>query len=319
MKLSLSPLPCARLLSAIAVATSAAALTACSGITISTNSAAPNTTRTVSAQPAAPAPKAAETPAAEGLKLARLLRDQARYEASAELYAQLEARGDLRPIELLEYATVAALVQTPQESLALFGRARKELRQANATLSPTATTALCNGLGRARAAMGQNEAALKDFDCTLAANPDDVTALNGKGVLLDALGQHEAARALLTHANELDPADARISNNLALSYLASGNAPAATRLLEQAAKDTRNPLWATMQLNLAFSYALQDRASQAQEALKPLMEPEQMARAMAEFAQMRQRIAAGASISEELLASSRQLLPLRTAKANRHG
>lgn len=304
----------------IAVAVASVLLSGCGGITIRADSGPGAATRQIASQavPAMPSPAearpAAQT-AAEGLKLARLLRDQARYEAAAELYAQLEQRSDLQPLELLEYATVAARVQSPQDSLALYGRARRALREAGIALQPAAIAALCNGLGRARAALGQADAALADFDCTLAAQPDDVTALNAKGVLLDARGEHSAARELLARAAEIAPADLRILNNLALSYLAAGNSQQASRLLFQATRalppGSRGPLWPTLSLNLAFIQALQGDDERARQTLEGFMAPAQAGQALADFAQRRQRIRAGASVGDELLAASRQLLPLR--------
>lgn len=257
--------------------------------------------------PTAAAPKAPQDTTAAGLKLARLLRDQGRFEAAAGVYAQLEQRGELKPLELLEYATVAAPVSSSQQNLALFGRVRQALQASGTKPTPAATASLCNGLGRARLALGQNDAALNDFDCTLAVLPDDVVALNGKGVLLDARNQHEQARRLLTRANQIDPADFRVLNNLALSYLASGDADQAIRLLSQA----QTSQWPTLKLNLAFAQALQGDEQRARQTLSGFLSPALTQHAMADFAQRRERIRAGEPVAQELLEASRQLLPLR--------
>jgi len=288
-------------------------LTACSGITI--QAAAPTSTRnlpTTASAPAAAQPSArpaSQTSAAEGLKLARLLRDQGRYEGAAGVYAQLEQRKELRPLELLEYASVAAHVQAPQESLGLFGRARRALNEAGIALSPAASATLCNGLGRARLALGQRDAALADFDCALAAEPDNLSALNAKGVLLDARGEHKEAQRLLARAYELDPADFRLLNNLALSHLASGDTAQATRLLAH----THVAELPTLKLNLAFAYTLEGDEARAREALLTVMSSVQAERTLADFTQRRARIRAGAAVADELLAASRQALPLAPA------
>lgn len=285
------------------------ALTACGGITVRTapETSVRNLPTPAASAPAAAAARAPAATAAEGLKLARLLRDQGSYEGAAGVYAQLEQRGDLQPLELLEYASVAAQVQPPQDSLALYGRARRAIAQAGIALAPAAGATLCNGLGRARMALGQTDAALADFDCALAAEPQNLAALNAKGVLLDARGEHAQARELLGRALELDPADYRILNNLALSHLASGDTAQAVRLLSQA--DT--PRWPTLRLNLAFAQALQGDDERARQTLAAIMPPALAQQAMADFAQRRQRIRAGAPVAEELLAASRRLLPLR--------
>lgn len=272
-------------------------------------------TRTNAAvKPAVPAAaaKAAPASAADGLRLARLLRDQQRLEAAAEVYAQLEQRNALAPLELLEYASVAAAVQPPVDSLALFGRARRALEPA--TLAPAATATVCNGLGRARMALGQTDAALRDFDCTLAADADNVVALNAKGVLLDADGRHAEARTLLERASQLAPADSRILNNLALSYLASRDNARAVRLLRQA----QAPDQPALALNLALAYTLQGDERAARTTLLAMM-PETLAtRALADFSGRRDRIAAGAPVADELLAASRQQLALRESEGRGH-
>lgn len=250
---------------------------------------------------------AAQAANADGLRLARLLRDQQRLQAASEVYAQLEQRQALAPLELLEYASVAAAVLPAADSLALYGRARQALRQS--TLSAAASATLCNGLGRARMALGQTDAALADFDCTLQAEPDNVAALNAKGVLLDAAARHAEARALFARANQLAPADLRILNNLALSHLASQDNAEAIRLLRQA----QAPDQPALALNLALAYSLQGDQNAASATLRPIMSEALATLALADFSARRARIAAGAPVAGELLAASRQQLALREA------
>ena len=312
--------PLGRLARPLAASLLAALLSAC-GITIKADSSngpagtrqVPPATANTPAPPRAPA-NAAESNV-EGLKLARLLRDQGRYEGAAGVYSQLEQRGALKPLELLEYASVAAPVQGPQENLALFGRARRALNEANVTLSPAATVTLCNGLGRARMVLGQRDAALADFDCALGADPNNVSALNAKGVLLDASGDHQGARKLFSQALELDPSDFRVMNNLALSHLASGDAEQAVRLLSQG-DPAAQP---TLTLNLAFARAFKGDEAGARETLSTIMSPSLVPHALEDFAQRRQRIRNGSSVAAELLAASRQLLTLREREKDTNG
>lgn len=293
-------------------------LSACGGLTIRTESGPGPATRNTPPKAAAASapPRAVTDPVADGLQLARLMRDQGRYEGATEIYAQLEQRGKLSPLELLEYASVAARVQPAQDSLALYGRARRAMRESATPATPDATATLCNGLGRARMALGQSDTALSDFECTLAAAPDNVVALNAKGVLLDAKGAHDQARVLLQQANELDPADLRVLNNLALSHLASGDAVKAEQLLSQATQNQQTPLWASLQLNLAFAQWLQGQETRAQQSLSALMDESQVRQALSDFSQRRARIQGGSPLATELLAASRQWLPLRE-KASR--
>lgn len=297
----------------IVLALSSALLSACGGLTIRAESGPGPTTRNTPPKAAAAStpPRTVTDPAADGLQLARLMRDQGHYEGATEIYGQLEQRGHLKPLELLEYASVAASIQSPQDSLALYGRARRALRESSATTTPDATATLCNGLGRARMALGQRDAALKDFDCTLAVAPDNVIALNAKGVLLDAQGAHDQARALLQQANDVDPADLRVVNNLALSHLAAGDAAKAEQLLSQATQNHQTPLWASLQLNLAFAQWLQGQEARASQSLSALMDDGQVRQTLADFTQSRERIQGGSPVAAELLAASRQWLALR--------
>lgn len=290
----------------------------CGAITVKTDPGHSERTlaATRMAPPTAAAAKAAKpTPAssADGLRLARLLRDQQRMEAATEVYAQLEQRNALAPLELLEYASVAASVQAPADSLALFGRARRAL--AHTTLAPAAAATVCNGLGRARMALGQTDAALRDFECALRADADNVVALNASGVLQDAAGRHAEARVLLERANQLAPADSRILNNLALSHLASRDNAQAVRLLRQA----QAPDQPALALNLALAYTLQGDERAARSTLQALMPEALAARALADFTLRRDRIAAGAPVGDELLAASRQQLALREAGSEGRG
>ncbi len=317
---ALFPLPAVRIGRTAGVLLLAAMLSACSGITIKADSAAAPSSRNLLTQSsgtnASPRPPTSSgDAAAEGLKLARLLRDQGRYEGAAGVYAQLEQRGSLKPLELLEYASVAAPTQSPRDNLALFGRARRALNEAGVTVTPAATVTLCNGLGRARMALGQRDAAMNDFDCTLAADANNVAALNAKGVLLDASGDHEQARKLLSQAWELDPSDFRVLNNLALSHLASGDAQQAIRLLSQA-DAVQFP---TLKLNLAFAQVLQGDEGAARKTLEHIMAPTLVPQALADFAQRRQRIRDGSPVASELMAASRHVLQLREKEANGNG
>ena len=244
---------------------------------------------------------------AEGLKLARLLRDQGRFQAASEVYAQLDQHQSLQPLELLEYATVAANVQSPQESLATFGRVRRQFNARGSALPQAANLALCTGLARARLALGQTDAAMADFDCVLKLDPNNIVALNGKGVLLDTQGLHPEARALFTKANELDPADERTTNNLALSYLSDGQEQQAIRLLSQA---NQSPL-PTLKLNLAFAYLLNQQPDRARKTLLDVMSPRLVESALQDFEKKREAIREGEPVAEVLLAASRQWLVLQ--------
>ncbi|WMD18989.1 hypothetical protein RAS12_20495 [Achromobacter seleniivolatilans] len=318
--LTLFPMPVVRVGKSAGMLLMLAMLSACSAFSSKPDSAAAPSSRNLLTQSsganASPRPPVSSgDTVAEGLKLARLLRDQGRYEGAAGVYAQLEQRGSLKPLELLEYASVAAPTQSPRDNLALFGRARRALTEASIKLTPAATVTLCNGLGRARMSLGQRDAAMTDFDCTLTADANNVAALNAKGVLLDAGGDHEQARKLLGQAWELDPSDFRVLNNLALSHLASGDAQQAIRLLSQA-DAAQLP---TLKLNLAFAQVLQGDEGSARKTLETIMAPALVPLALEDFAQRRQRIRDGAAVAAELMAASRHVLRLREKEASNNG
>lgn len=244
----------------------------------------------------------------EGLRLARMLRDNGRMEGAVGVYSRLDQRGELKGALLLEYATVAATVQPPRETLALFGRVRQELGGNPQALPPATGVAICNGMGRARLMLGQNDAALTDFDCTLALDPENTVALNGKAVLLDANGAHEPAQLLWRRAQELAPADYNVLNNLAVSYLAQGKAEETIRLLAPLDAPRNVP---AVTLNLALAYLLADQPQQARSALQGLVSARVATQLLQELSVYRDRIGEGRPVAQELLAASRRMLALQ--------
>jgi len=245
---------------------------------------------------------------AEGLRLARMLRDNGRMEGAAGIYARLDQRGELKGALLLEYATVAATVSSPRQALALFGRARQEMGGDPMVLPPATGVALCNGLGRARLALGQTDAALGDFDCALTLDAVNTVALNGKAVILDAQGEHEQAQALWRQAQEIDPADFTLLNNLALSYLSQGKTDETIRLLRQLDMPRNMP---TLTLNLALAYLLENQPEQADQALRQLVSERQAEQLQAQLMRYSTRIREGEPVAAELLVASRQMLALQ--------
>ncbi|WP_407654861.1 tetratricopeptide repeat protein [Brenneria populi] len=241
----------------------------------------------------------------EGLRLARLLRDQGRLEAATEVYARIDGRGELKGAELLEYASVAASVRSPQQTLALYDRARQSLGGDSDRMKPQEALAVCLGMARAQLAMGRNTLAQKDFACALKAEPDNASALNGMGVVMDAAGRHTEARQLFEKALQANRADAAAINNLALSWLVSGDADKAIGLLRTVDSDNT-----TGKLNLALAYLYSDRQEEARGTLATIAQPQRIDELMAalnqRLAQMRQESSRG----EALLLSSRQRLQL---------
>lgn len=249
------------------------------------------------------------TDSASALRLARILRDQGRYEGALGVYAQLDRRGGLKPLELLEYAGVASLIQPPRDTFSLFVRAEKALTDQGGKIKPENIAVLHIGLGRARMALGQSEAARRDLEKALEASPDNITALNAMGVLLDSLGEHAEAQKMFGKANALDPADARILNNLALSHLGTGDPDKAVRLLNQARSLSDSP---SLGLNLSFTYYMRGQDALTRSTLQEFMQPEQAETFMNMFRQMKGRVNSGDStVSEELLQAAGKLVEIK--------
>lgn len=252
------------------------------------------------------------------LRLARLLRDQGRYEGALGVYAKLDKRGVMTPLELLEYANVAALVFPPRTTLPLYVRAGKALSTAEVKPTPAQLCELHTGLGRARMAVGQYDNAIQDLEKALDTVPDHVAALNALGVLHDAQGDHVKARELFNKANEIAPSDVRILNNMALSYLSEGNHKQAVHFFNQATSFSDSP---SIRLNQAFTYYMDKKMERAHSTLQNIMPRQQAATFMTMFGQMKKRVdTAESTISEELLRAANKLIeilpPVKTKAVN---
>lgn len=245
----------------------------------------------------------------EGLRLARLLRDQGRVEAATDVYARLDGRGMLKGAEMLEYASVAALARSPQQTLELYARARQALGGDTDKMSPEEALAVCLGMGRSQLAMGRNTLAQKDFACALKAQPNNAGALNGMGVVMDSIGKHAEARQLFEKALQINPADVPAMNNLALSWLTSGNPDKAISLLRSL--DDSN---ATGKLNLALAYLASGNEEEARRALSTVAQPQRIDALMASLTERLQQMQQGNARGETLLIASRQHLQLSNAE-----
>ncbi|SDI85352.1 Flp pilus assembly protein TadD, contains TPR repeats [Pseudomonas flavescens] len=244
--------------------------------------------------------------AREALALAHTLRDNGRLQAAYEVYARMAERGQLGGSYLLEYASVAAAVRPPQEALALYQQARQALGETLSKLPAAQRLALCNGNGRARLALGQATLAEKDFRCALQAAPGDAQAHNGLGVALNLQGRDAEARLQFEQALASDAAYSPAVNNLALSWLASGDSAKAIGLLNGARGQD-----ISLQLNLALAYVMADQDDTAGRILQDNLEASYAGSILDGFRAARQRVRAGAPLASELLAASQQPLALK--------
>lgn len=207
----------------------------------------------------------------EGLKLARLLRDQGRLEAATEVYARLDSRGNLTGKELIEYGSVAGLVKPPQETLSIYSRARQQLNGDSQKMEKNESLALCLGMARTQIALGRTQLAQRDLDCALKLDPNNTSALNGYGIVLDASGKYPEARVQFDKALQSDPADVSALNNMALSWLNSAQPARAIELLRTT--DTATP---GTQLNLALAYLYQGDSEAARRTITGIASPDRI-------------------------------------------
>lgn len=207
----------------------------------------------------------------EGLKLARLLRDQGRLEASTEVYARLDSRGSLVGKELIEYGSVASAVKPPQETLGIYSRARQQLSGDAAQMEKNESLALCLGMARAQIALGRTQLAQRDLDCALKLDPQNAVALNGAGIVLDASGKYREARVQFEKALQSDPSNTSALNNMALSWLNSADPAKAIELLRTT--DSSTP---ATQLNLALAYLYQGDTDAARRTLAAIASPDRV-------------------------------------------
>ncbi|MCI8211809.1 hypothetical protein AUC61_19945 [Pseudomonas sp. S25] len=235
--------------------------------------------------------------AKEALRLAHVLRDNGRLEASYEIYERMDQRQQLSGPYLLEYASVAATVRPPQEVLTLYRRAKQQLGN---DLSPVQRLTVCSGSGRAYLALGMAKQAEQDFRCALDAAPNNAQAFNGLGVALNLQHQDAEARKQFEKALEIDPGYNAAVNNLALAWLAGGDTTRAIGLLNQ----SRNNGNVALQLNLALAYVLAGHDDTAQRVLQEKLQPERAGKILAEFQAARDRVSKGAPLASELLAAS---------------
>ena len=245
--------------------------------------------------------------AQQALHLAHTLRDNGRLQAAYGVYTQMDQRGQLQGDYLLEYASVASAVRSAQESLALYQRARKSLGGEFNQLSAEHRLALCSGSGRAYLTLGQAAQAERDFRCALHAKADDAQALNGLGVALNLQNHNEAARTQFEKALQSDPNYSPALNNLALSWLASGDSSKAIGLLNQA----RGQQDISLQLNLALAYVISGHEDIARRVLQDRLGKDYAEHILDNFVAARARIQAGAPLASELLAASQHPLPLK--------
>lgn len=245
----------------------------------------------------------------EGLKLARLLRDQGRLEASTEVYARLDSRGSLVGKELIEYGSVASAVKSPQETLTIYSRARQQLGGEAKKMETNESLALCLGMARAQIALGRTQLAQRDLDCALELDPQNAVALNGLGVVLDASGKHREARTQFEKSLQSDPSNTSALNNLALSWLNSAEPAKAIELLRTTDSSTPGA-----QLNLALAYLYQGNTDAAHATLSAIASPSLVEGLMTTLTQRANELKQPQSAGNSLLLASRTPLQLSDAK-----
>ena len=279
---------------------------------VSVTSQADTHTSTQPVQPVAvtPSKKQRRAEHEEGLRLAHLLRDNGRYQAAYAVYARMADKNELDGSLYIEFASLSSLVRPPQEALTQWGKALNLLGGDVSRLPALQQVALCEGMGRARLALGLIDLAEKDFQCVLKQQPHNVQALNALGVIKTQHDQLEAARALFNQAMAQDPGNIAALNNLSLTWLVAGEPEKAIRLLEQAS--TQGDI--SLQLNLALAFMLNHQDKAASDLLGQRVAADRVKAIMTRMADTRSRIENGMPASVALLKVSQQPMQLKEAQ-----
>ncbi|MBF9002870.1 MULTISPECIES: tetratricopeptide repeat protein [Vibrio] len=245
--------------------------------------------------------------AQEALKLAHILRDNAKYKAAYEVYENMDKKHQLKDAYVLEFATVAALVVSPSQAVMLFERAADTLK---GHIEPEQQEAIDLGLGRAYLQLAQREEASQYLHHALTINPNNVTALNGLSVIANLNGHTKQARALLQKAIKIEPNNDMVLNNLAMTYLVTGETDRTIELLHA----RRAGLSLSGKLNLALAYILNERSDQARKLLNLELPADKTERVIAQFEQLRHRVQQGRPLATEIASLSQ--VPIQLEEEN---
>jgi Flp pilus assembly protein TadD len=116
--------------------------------------------------------------------------------------------------------------------------------------------------GNALIALGRPGVAVAEFEAAFEKS-QDVRNLNGLGIAFDLQGNQTAAQAQYRAGLQLDPGNASLRNNLALSLAVSGQYAESLRLLEPIARAPGSTVRQRQNLALVYGLAGQhDRAAQ---------------------------------------------------------
>lgn len=141
------------------------------------------------------------------------------------------------------------------------------------------------GLGKVAIHEKKAEKALKHFEKGLKAKPSNADLLNGKGVALDMLSRYNEAQDVYKAALKNAGDDKSfIQNNLALSYIMSGNYDGAIELLESIEGVKESPV---MRANLALANGLKGDMAKAREWAKKDLSEQQLKENMEFYRQYR--------------------------------
>ena len=128
------------------------------------------------------------------------------------------------------------------------------------------------GLGRAELAMRRPAAALAAFGEVLEDDPQDIVALNGRGVAMDMQGDHAAAQDAYAQALAVRPNNHLVESNLALSYLLEDRYTDAIEILERLSLDRDST--PRIRQNLALAYGLRGDTAIAGQVARLDLDPE---------------------------------------------
>lgn len=177
------------------------------------------------------------------------------YATAAQQYARLLDTEPGNESYLLGLARNLRYAGQPRDAVTV-------LRRATANGPAEETPAVRLELARAMLAAGLLRDAAATLDGLSAGAPGDPRILGLSGILADREGRHGEAQTLYRQALAVDPDNARVANNLALSLAISGRLAEAIRVQEQTVQSGRATI--QMRQNLAMFYALAGRINEAE-------------------------------------------------------
>ena len=185
------------------------------------------------------------------------------------------------------------------KSLEQLGQRPTQIEVLRTSATQTAGNAQAQSqLGRALLAAGDVQGANDTLGRAAELNPRDPQALSALGATLDQQTKHVEAREKYQAALALAPNDMGIMNNLAMSYALQGKLTDAEQTLRKAMAHPNSKATPRVRQNLALVVGLQGRFDEAKQIASEDLPPDQVQANMAYLQQMLQKPNTWAQLKE---------------------